>query len=72
MFRQGGLQGGAMRLELIDHARAGRAEDADKNVRVFQIGGDVHLIDGHQALLEFHFARDNSTELAFQHFIYAQ
>ena len=61
-----------MRFELIDHARASRPEDTDKNVRVFQIGRDVHLIDGHQAFFKFHFARDNYTELAFQHFIYAQ
>jgi len=36
MLGQGGLQGSAMRLELFDYARAGRAEDADKNVRAFR------------------------------------
>jgi len=66
------LQGGAMRLELIDHARARRAKDADENVCVFQIGGHVHLINAHETMFKIHLARDESTELAFEHFIYAQ
>ena len=71
-FAKCGLQSGAMRLELTDYVRPGRAKDADEDVCVFQIGGDIHLVDGHQARFEFHFARDNSTELALEHFIYAQ
>jgi len=43
MFRQSGLQSGAVRLELTDYVRPGRAKDADEDVCVFQIGGDIRI-----------------------------
>ena len=43
-----------------------RAEDADEDVRIFQVGRDVDLLDGDERALESDLARENAAELALE------
>ena len=41
-------------------------------MRVFQIGGDINLVQRHERAVESHLARDEAAQLAFQEFVYAE
>ena len=70
---QFGLQRGAMRFQFLHHARCRcRAEDADENMRVLQIGRDVDLVDAHERAFESYFARDDRAQLPFHEFVDAE
>jgi hypothetical protein len=59
-----------MGFQFINDARAsGRSENANEDVRVFQIGSYVDMVDADQRALERYFARDDAAELAFQDFV---
>jgi len=42
---------------------------ADKNVRAFQIGSDVDVIDGDESAFKTDFARNNSAQFPFYDFV---
>src|SRR5439155_26016340 len=46
-----------------------RSEDADKNMRALQIGGDLNVIDGDKRAFETDFARKDSTQFPFYDFV---
>ena len=46
-----------------------RPDDADEDVRVLQIGRDVHLLHGDERGLESDLALDEFAEFALEHFV---
>ena len=66
VFRQLGLQSGAVRFEFgSSRPPASVAENADEDMRVLQVGGDIHLVHGHEARFEIDFARDDALSSRF-------
>src|SRR5207302_2536863 len=72
IFCQRSLERTAMRLELANHGCTGSAEHADKNMRIFQIGRDVHLINTDKTGLKRHLPRNNAAKFAFEQFVYPE
>ena len=72
VFCQSSLERSSMRLKLANHGCTGSAEHADKNMRAFQIGRDVHLIDADKSGLKRHLARNNAAKFAFEKFVYPE
>src|SRR5437660_7977822 len=72
IFCQNSLERAAMGLELANYGGAGSAEHADKNMRIFQIGRDVHLIDADKPGLKRHLPRNNPAKFAFEQFVYPE
>src|SRR6266404_2163475 len=72
VFCQSSLERTAMRLELANHDCSRISDDADKNMRIFQIGRDVHLIDTDKPGLKRHLPRNNAAKFAFEKFVYPE
>lgn len=64
------LQQRSIGFQLTNHFGAvSRAEDTDKDVRIFQIGRDIDMIDADERAFEINFPCDDSTQLAFDEFV---
>ena len=65
------LQRGTMRLQFIEYARAGcLAENAYEHMRALQVGRDIDSVDTDKDIFEVYLARNDSTQLAFDEFVY--
>ena len=64
------LQQGSIGFQLTNHFGAvSGSEDTDKDVRIFQIGCDIDVINADERAFEINFPRDDSTELAFDELV---
>src|SRR6266404_9466916 len=68
--RELGLKGNAVVFESRHYVFSLlRSENADKNVRALEIGGDVNVIDGDKRPLKTDFARKDSAQFPFYDFV---